>query len=217
MNVVRGRLDDGALVVGDQRLELPQGLVDRRSGLAAYRGRDVAVGIRPEHLLDAAAAPRHPRLRCEVKFSEALPPERLVHATVAAQPVLTDAVLEIAADVDEAAVEQLQEAPGRAARDALRALRDLERPAARRVRPRGRDRQGALLRSRDGARDPLTLFEIEPRALPVTATRPPRGARLKPRPNSDLTPLPRSLQYTNPNPDSIVRRRCGTTRQGRRS
>ena len=28
MNVVRGRLDDGALVVGDQRLELPQGLVD---------------------------------------------------------------------------------------------------------------------------------------------------------------------------------------------
>jgi multiple sugar transport system ATP-binding protein len=109
MNVVRGRLDDGALVVGDQRLQLPPGLVDRRAGLAAYRGRELAVGIRPEHLLDPAAAPQHPRLRCDVRFSEALPPERLVHASVAAQPVLTDAVLEIAADVDEAAVEQLHE------------------------------------------------------------------------------------------------------------
>jgi multiple sugar transport system ATP-binding protein len=110
MNVVRARLDDGALVVGDQRLDLPPGLVDGRSGLAAYRGRDVAVGIRPEHLLDPAAAPpQHPRLRCDVKFSEALPPERLVHAAVAAQPVLTDATLELAADVDEAAVEQLHE------------------------------------------------------------------------------------------------------------
>ena len=109
MNIVRAGLDDGALVVGDQRLELPHGLIDRRSGLAAYRGRDVALGIRPEHLLDPVAAPQQPRLRCEVRFSEALPPERLVHATVAAQPVLTDAMLEIAKDVDEAAVERLEE------------------------------------------------------------------------------------------------------------
>ena len=109
MNVFRGRLDDGALVVGDQRLDVPQGFLDRRPGLAAYGGRDVAVGIRPEHLLDPAAAPQHPRLRCDVKFTEALPPERLVYAAVTAQPVLTDAVLEIAQDVDEAAVERLHE------------------------------------------------------------------------------------------------------------
>jgi multiple sugar transport system ATP-binding protein len=109
MNVVRARLDDGALVVGDQRLELPQGLLDQHSGLASYRGRDVAVGIRPEYLLDPAAAPQLPRLRCDVSFTEALPPERLVYATVAAQPVLTDAMLEIAKDVDEAAVERLED------------------------------------------------------------------------------------------------------------
>ena len=40
---------------------------------------------------------------------ESLPPDRLVYATVAAPPVLTDDVLELAKDVDEAAVERLEE------------------------------------------------------------------------------------------------------------
>jgi multiple sugar transport system ATP-binding protein len=109
MNILRARLDDGGLVIGEQRLELPQPLLDARVGLASYRESELAVGIRPEHLVHPAVAPELPRLLTEVKFTEALPPERLVYATVAAQPVLTDAVLEIAKDVDEAAVERLEE------------------------------------------------------------------------------------------------------------
>jgi multiple sugar transport system ATP-binding protein len=105
MNLFRGRLDDGACVIGDQRLPLPQ-----RPALAEYRGREVAVGIRPEHLVDPAGAdPSLPRLRGDVKFDEALPPERLVYAAVAAPPVVTEDVLEIAKDVDAAAVERLEE------------------------------------------------------------------------------------------------------------
>jgi hypothetical protein len=50
-----------------------------------------------------------PRLRGEVRFDETLPPERLVYATVQAPPVVTEDVLEIAQDVDEAAVERLEE------------------------------------------------------------------------------------------------------------
>jgi multiple sugar transport system ATP-binding protein len=105
MNLFRARLDDGACVIGDQRLPLPQ-----RPGLAEYRGREVAVGIRPEHLVDPAVGdPSLPRLRGDVKFDEALPPERLVYAAVAAPPVVTEDVLEIAKDVDAAAVERLEE------------------------------------------------------------------------------------------------------------
>jgi multiple sugar transport system ATP-binding protein len=110
MNLFRARLDDGAVVVGDQRLELPPRVVDAHRTLGGYRGRELAVGIRPEHLVDASAANgSFPRLRGEVRFDEALPPERLVYAAIAAQPVVTEDVIEIAKDVDAAAVERLEE------------------------------------------------------------------------------------------------------------
>jgi multiple sugar transport system ATP-binding protein len=114
MNLFRARLvdDAGDLVctIGEQRLPLPSRVVASRSGLGDYRGRELAVGIRPEHLIDPSAGdPSLPRLRGEVKFAEALPPERLIYATIAAPPVVTEDVLEIAQDVDEAAVERLEE------------------------------------------------------------------------------------------------------------
>ena len=86
-------------------------MCSRRSpSLAAYDGRELAVGIRPEHLGDTRTADASlPRLRGEVRFTEALPPERLVYATIAAPPVVSDEVIEIAKDVDEAAVERLEE------------------------------------------------------------------------------------------------------------
>jgi multiple sugar transport system ATP-binding protein len=110
MNLFRARLDGTDVAVGDQRLPLPQRLLDSRPALASYAGRELAVGVRPEHLIDPAAGdPLLPRLRGDVKFSEALPPERLVYASVAAPPVVTEDVLEIAKDVDAAAVERLEE------------------------------------------------------------------------------------------------------------
>jgi multiple sugar transport system ATP-binding protein len=110
MNLFRGVLDGDAVTIGDQRLTLPLRVLEARAGLAAYRGREVAVGIRPEHLVDPATADGSlPRLRGEVRFDETLPPERLVYASIAAPPVMTEDVLEIAQDVDEAAVERLEE------------------------------------------------------------------------------------------------------------
>ncbi|GIU94253.1 MAG: ABC transporter ATP-binding protein [Gaiellaceae bacterium] len=114
MNLFRGRLEnDGsglACAIGEQRVPLPEHTLARRLGLAAYADRELAVGIRPEHLLDARSSdPALPRLRGDVKFDEALPPERLVYATVEAPPVVTEDVLELAQDVDAAAVERLEE------------------------------------------------------------------------------------------------------------
>jgi multiple sugar transport system ATP-binding protein len=109
MNLFHGRLDDDVVVVGDQRIPLPGSALDARPGLAAWKGRKLAVGIRPEHLVDPRSRVGSlPRLVGEVRFTEALPPERLVYATVAAEPVLTEDVLELAKDVDESAVERLE-------------------------------------------------------------------------------------------------------------
>ena len=112
MNLFRATLDGNGdsldLVFGDQ--QLPLGARGQVDALAPYRGQKVAVGIRPEHLLDPAVSDRAlPRVHVDVKFTEALPPERLVYGTIEATPIVTEDVLEIAADVDEAAVEQLHE------------------------------------------------------------------------------------------------------------
>ena len=109
MNLFHGRLDGDAVVLGDQRVPLPPAVFSARPRLRAYDGGELAVGIRPEHLVDPSLDGELPRLRGEVRFTEALPPERLVYATIAAPPVVTEDVIEIAKDVDEAAVERLEE------------------------------------------------------------------------------------------------------------
>jgi multiple sugar transport system ATP-binding protein len=110
MNVFRARLEDDAVVLRGQQLRLPPRVLNARPALAGYRGRELALGIRPEHLVDPGTGDGAlPRLRADVKFDEALPPERLVYATISADPVVTEDVLEIAQDVDQAAVERLEE------------------------------------------------------------------------------------------------------------
>ena len=83
MNLLQGRIErdgDGLVqcVPGDQ---LPLRLAETNGSagaLAAYVGADVAVGIRPEHIGDpAAASPDRPRLRGRVKLVELLGAERL--------------------------------------------------------------------------------------------------------------------------------------------
>jgi multiple sugar transport system ATP-binding protein len=76
------------------------------AALAAYAGREVAIGVRPEDLSDGRLAPNeHPRLRARVGVVEALGPERLVHLTIDAAPVITSEVLEIAGDTDVSMLE----------------------------------------------------------------------------------------------------------------
>jgi multiple sugar transport system ATP-binding protein len=113
MNLLQASLaeQDGGVVcvVGDQRLPLPAHVVAKHGGLKHRVGGNLAIGIRPEHLADPTRTdPALPRLRVSVQFDEALPPERLVYANVAATPVLTEDVIEIARDVDAAAVEFLE-------------------------------------------------------------------------------------------------------------
>jgi multiple sugar transport system ATP-binding protein len=69
----------------------------------------VALGIRPESLREAAAAdPSWPRLAADVRMVENIPPEKLVHLRIDAEPVVTDATVEIATDADQAAVDELR-------------------------------------------------------------------------------------------------------------
>jgi multiple sugar transport system ATP-binding protein len=114
MNLVQARLEsrNGNIValVGAQELILPTEVAHERPALSRYAGRTIALGIRPEHLRDPALATDggRARLRGEVRATEALGSEVLVHLAVAAEPVLTAEVREVAVDVDPAALEQLE-------------------------------------------------------------------------------------------------------------
>ncbi|GAB3309381.1 sn-glycerol-3-phosphate ABC transporter ATP-binding protein UgpC [Geodermatophilus aquaeductus] len=97
------------LVLGSQRLALPAGALDTYPALAGADATPVALGLRPEALRDVATAdPSWPRLIADVDLVENLPPEKLVHLRVDADPVVTEATLEIAADIDQAAAEELR-------------------------------------------------------------------------------------------------------------
>jgi multiple sugar transport system ATP-binding protein len=113
MNLVQAELggqDDGIVArVGEQPIAIPAALVAGRPALSAYRGRTVGLGLRPEHLR-AAAARRNgdATFYGNVRAIEALGSELLLHLEVAAAPVLTEEVREVAEDVDVAALEQLE-------------------------------------------------------------------------------------------------------------
>jgi multiple sugar transport system ATP-binding protein len=111
MNLVQGtiaRNGDGlACRIGEQELSLPAEAAPK--GLEEYAGRAVAVGIRPEHIREAGADGRTARLRAAVRTTEILGSELLVHAELEAEPVVTDEVLEVAADVDVTAIADLEQ------------------------------------------------------------------------------------------------------------
>jgi multiple sugar transport system ATP-binding protein len=110
MNIIKATVVRGSeLVVGSQRFALPAGALDGFPSLAAGTAVPVALGLRPESLHDGATAdPSWPRLVADVELVENIPPEKLVHVRVDAEPVVTDAILEIARDVDAAAVDELR-------------------------------------------------------------------------------------------------------------
>jgi multiple sugar transport system ATP-binding protein len=108
MNMLEGRLvrSDGGLAVemGDQRLALGEEALSARPALEAYEGRTIIVGVRPEHVEDAALltdTPADRRLRGTVELTEALGSEIVAHIGVEAKPALTEDVRELALDVGE--------------------------------------------------------------------------------------------------------------------
>jgi multiple sugar transport system ATP-binding protein len=111
MNLVEATVEarDGGLVcrLGDQALAVPP---EVQPSLAAYRGRPVALGVRPERLEHAPLVPGCPpeqRLRGVVRLTEALGSALLAHVELEARPVVHDEVLEGAAD--EVVVEGIRE------------------------------------------------------------------------------------------------------------
>ena len=105
MNIVEAtvqRRGDGLAVdFGDQELPVPSDVARHRPALAGYAGRKLAVGIRPEHLEDAALSRNGgARLHGRVVVTEALGSEILAHVEVKAAPVVTEDVVE-GAVVDE--------------------------------------------------------------------------------------------------------------------
>ena len=79
--------------------------------LERYVGRRVILGVRPEHVQDAALvpdAPRDRRVRGLVRLREELGSEVVAHLQVEAAPVLSDDLRELAEDVDSAAVDELE-------------------------------------------------------------------------------------------------------------
>jgi multiple sugar transport system ATP-binding protein len=116
MNMVEATIarEDGGLVarLGERSIPLGAGLLAARPALEEHDGRTVILGIRPEHLEDAALAPDTPaeqRLQGKVELREALGSEVMVHFSVEAKPALTEDVRELAQDLDTAIARELDD------------------------------------------------------------------------------------------------------------
>jgi multiple sugar transport system ATP-binding protein len=99
MNLLRGRLegrdDRVEVVIGSQRLNVPQAVLDRRPALARAVGGDVVIGIRPESLdnsLNGSGAGRV--LDLPVLITEAMGSDMLVHLELDAVGVMVKDVLD---------------------------------------------------------------------------------------------------------------------------
>jgi multiple sugar transport system ATP-binding protein len=98
MNLVEATLgasdgDDLSVRFGDERLRVPESVVDARPRLLEHTGRPIVLGIRPENLEDASVArdaPDNQRIRGKVELVELMGAEAYVHLTLDAKPVFTE-------------------------------------------------------------------------------------------------------------------------------
>jgi multiple sugar transport system ATP-binding protein len=113
MNLYDAVVGEGARSVklGSQLIGLPESVLARRPALRGYAGKDVVVGLRPEHLPAGAPGTAGPALTGEVDLVEALGSELVVHFAIDAQRVLAEG----AVDKDEAAAVQRGEGVARVA------------------------------------------------------------------------------------------------------
>ena len=100
-NLYDATIGEGArsIKLGSQEIDLPEAVVLKRPGLRAYAGKDVVVGMRPEHLRAASPETTGPKLAGDVELVEALGSELVVHFTIDAHRVIAEGAL----DKDEAA------------------------------------------------------------------------------------------------------------------
>ena len=113
MNLLRGRLQVNdarvALVYGDGKVfELPARTLTGPLRPDA-EGKELILGVRPEHFTFADRESRQ-GIPVQVRFSEVLGSETLVHLDVPAPPVVTEELRDIAQDIDATALSHLEEA-----------------------------------------------------------------------------------------------------------
>ena len=120
MNMVEGTLaranDALSIEFAGNRLTIDPELVRASPALAAYDGRRLILGVRPEDMEDAALAPDSPidrRFKTTVELREDMGSEVLIHLSLDAPPVLTEDTKELAADRGED-VEELEQLVTRA-------------------------------------------------------------------------------------------------------
>jgi multiple sugar transport system ATP-binding protein len=120
MNMVEATITraDGSLAVEfpGARLTVDPAALAQRPALAAYEGRRVILGVRPEDMEDAALEPGAPedrRMKIVVDLREDMGSEVLVHFSLDAPRVLTEDTKELAADRGEA-IEELEQLTDRA-------------------------------------------------------------------------------------------------------
>jgi multiple sugar transport system ATP-binding protein len=116
MNLVEAMVarsgDEIALEFGRHRLVVPAEVLAARPALRGSEGRKVILGIRPEHMEDAALAPRSiaaGQLPIVVDLREGMGSDVYLHFTIDAPPVFTEDTRELASDIDEKALEDLKE------------------------------------------------------------------------------------------------------------
>jgi multiple sugar transport system ATP-binding protein len=95
-NLYDAALTEGArsIKLGSQEIPLPEAVRTKRPALASFAGRDVVVGMRPEHLPAAKPGYTGPTLVGEVELIEALGSEQVVHFTIDAHRVIAEGALE---------------------------------------------------------------------------------------------------------------------------
>src|SRR5579863_6474132 len=96
MNLFEGALteDRETLIIGDQKLALPESIKVLRPALSAYANKPIVVGFRPEHLSPATSDSSNTALDTKVDLVEALGSELLVHFQIDAKRVLAEGVQE---------------------------------------------------------------------------------------------------------------------------
>jgi multiple sugar transport system ATP-binding protein len=101
-----------SVVFAGHRLLVPPVVLDARPELAGFDGRAVILGIRPEDMEDAALVPGSDpasRLPVAVALREGMGSDVFLHFQIDAPPVMTEDTRELASDVGDKAVQELQE------------------------------------------------------------------------------------------------------------
>ena len=93
MNLREARLDNTAgewsLEMGEIRIPLARGILEKKRSLAGYEGKNVVIGIRPEAMDDATITGKkeHPIFSAVTELTEALGSDLLVHFPIDAKAV----------------------------------------------------------------------------------------------------------------------------------